>query len=85
MLLKEYDEEFHISCEKKISYDDGFDDGVKQERARADKARQEADAANQKVEILARKLRGCSEEEIAAALNISADKVRECLAGVLER
>ena len=27
MLLKEYDEEFHISCEKKISYEDGIRQG----------------------------------------------------------
>ena len=78
MLLKEYDEEFHISCEKKISYEDGYDNGydagVKQEKARADEA-------SQKVEILTRKLRGCSDEEIAEALNVSIDVVRECIAG----
>ncbi len=74
MLLKEYDEEFHISCEKKISYEDGYEDGVKQEKARADEA-------NRKVEILTRKLRGCSDEEIAVALNIPIDVVKKCIAG----
>ena len=74
MLLKEYDEEFHISCEKKISYEDGYEDGVKQGNILAEEA-------NRKVEILTRKLRGCSDEEIAAALNVSVDAVRECIAG----
>ena len=78
MLLKEYDEEFHISCEKKISYEDGYDSGydanVKQERAQAEET-------NRKVAILTRKLRGCSDEEIAAALNVSIDVVRECTVG----
>ena len=69
MLLKEYDEEFHISCEKKISYEDGYEDGVRQGNAKLEEA-------NQKVEILARKLRGCSDEEIATALNLPADAVR---------
>lgn len=77
MLLKEYDEEFHISCEKKISYEDGYEDGMKKERARAD-------AANQKVEILTRKLRGCSDEEIAAALDMSVEAVKECVNGALK-
>ena len=85
MLLKEYDEEFHISCEKKISYEDGYDNGyeagVKQEKARADEADQKAEEATRKVEILTRKLRGCSDEEIATALNVSVDAVRECIAG----
>ena len=81
MLLKEYDEEFHISCEKKISYEDGYEDGVRQGNIRADEANQRADEANQKVEILIRKLRGCSDEEIAAALNVSITAVRECIAG----
>ena len=92
MLLKEYDEEFHISCEKKISYEDGFDDGVKQEKARADEAdrraevaNQKAEAANQKAEILTRKLQGCSEEEIAAVMNLSLDVVRESIMGALEK
>ena len=92
MLLKEYDEEFHISCEKKISYEDGFDDGVKQEKARADEAdrraevaNQRAEVANQKAEILTRKLQGCSEEEIAAAMDLSLDVVRECIMGALEK
>ena len=95
MLLKEYDEEFHISCEKKISYEDGYDNGynagVKQEKARADEADQRAEEAgqiaeeaNRKVEILIRKLHGCSDEEIAAALNVSVDVVRECIAGAKE-
>ena len=111
MLLQEYDEEFHISCEKKIS----FEDGVRQEKARtdearreaeearqeADKARQEADKArreaeearreadkaryetHQKIEILAQKLRGSSEEEIAAALHLPAETVRECIESAL--
>ncbi len=90
MLLKEYDEEFHISCEKKISYEDGYDSGydsgydagVKQEKARAEEADRRADEANRKVEILTRKLRGCSDEEIADVLNVSVDVVRECIAGI---
>ncbi len=72
MLLKEYDEEFHISCEKKISYEDGYEDGVKKEKARADEA-------NLKVEILTLRIRGRSEEEIAATLNIPINVVKECV------
>ena len=97
MLLKEYNEEFHISCEKKISYEDGYEDGVKQEKAQADQARHEAEEArrkadeacreagraNQKIEILTRKLRGSSEEEIAAALHLPAETVRECIRAAL--
>lgn len=103
MLLKEYDEEFHISCEKKISYEDGYEDGVQQEKARADDADRRADDADRraeeadqraeeagrkadeairKVEILTRKLRGCSDDEIAAALNVPVAAVRECIVGV---
>ena len=80
MLLKEYDEEFHISCEKKISYEDGYEDGVRQGNIRAEEADRRANEATRKVEILTRKLRGCSDEEIAAALNVSVDAVRECIA-----
>ncbi len=39
MLLKEYDEEFHISCEKKISYEDG----IRQGDAHVEEARQETE------------------------------------------
>ena len=55
MLLKEYDAEFHISCEKKISYEEGFEEGVKREKDRADTARREADEANRKVDEANRK------------------------------
>lgn len=84
MLLKEYDEEFHISCEKKISYEDGYEDGMKQGNARADEADRRADAANRRVEILTRKLRGCSDEEIAVALDMSVEAVEECVSDALK-
>ena len=93
MLLQEYDEEFHISCEKKIS----FEDGVRQEKARtdearreaeearqeADKARRTADEEHQKAEILTQKLRGNSEEEIAAILHLPIETVQECIENAL--
>ena len=86
MLLQEYDEEFHISCEKKIS----FEDGVRQEKARTDEARREADEArrkadeeHQKAKILTQKLRGNSEEEIAAVLHLPIETVQECIENAL--
>ena len=84
MLLKEYDEEFHISCEKKISYEDGFDDGydkgVKQEKTRADEADRRAEAANQKAEAANQKAEAANQKAETAnqKVEILARKLQGC-------
>lgn len=46
-MLSEYNEALHIATEKKISYDEGFEAGVKQARQNIEQERQRTDAVTQ--------------------------------------
>ena len=93
-MLKEYDEVFHIECEKKISREEGRAEGraegreegraeeranTDKERLRADVAEQKVEAAEQKLEIFKLRLQGKTKEEIADIKGISLEKVEKIL------
>ena len=89
MLLKEYDEAFHIASEKEIS----FEEGRQMERANTEKERQRAEAEKSRAEeekkrademelknkILTARLRGETVEEIAKNLGVDAEQVQKVL------
>ena len=89
MLLKEYDEAFHIASEKEIS----FEEGRQMERANTEKERQRAEAEKSRAEeekkrademklknkILTARLRGETVEEIAKNLGVDVDQVQKVL------
>ena len=89
MLLKEYDEAFHIASEKEIS----FEEGRQMERANTEKERQRADKAQQRAEeekqrademdvknkILMARLRGETVEEISENLGMNVEYVQKVL------
>ncbi|MGN8630608.1 hypothetical protein ACTNEW_03245 [Blautia sp. HCP3S3_G3] len=86
MILEEYDENLHISNEKEISYQEGLEQGRKEEqentlreRQRADQASQQAKEANQRAAVFQLKVQGKSEKEIAEAMNLPFEKVQEIL------
>ena len=82
MCLEEYDEAFHIASEKEISFEEGRLEGLKsaeKERLRAEKERLRAEALDLRVSVLARKLRGESEKEIAENQGITLDEVQKIL------
>ena len=82
MCLEEYDEAFHIASEKEISFEEGRLEGLKsaeKERLRAEKERLRAEALDLRVSVLARKLRGESEKEIAENQGIALDEVQKIL------
>ena len=65
MILDEYDENFHIACEKKLSYEEG--------RAA------EKEHAQLSQNVLFLHLKYFSNEEIVQKLNVSIDVVQETL------
>ena len=93
MILEEYDENLHISNEKEISYQEGLEQGRKEEqentlreRQRADQASQQAKEAsqqakeaNQRAAVFQLKLQGKTEKEIAEAMNLPFERVQEIL------
>ena len=86
MILEEYDENLHISNEKEISYQEGLEQGRKEEqentlreRQRADQASQQTMEANQRAAVFQLKVQGKSEKEIAEAMNLPFEKVQEIL------
>lgn len=53
MILDEYDEKFHIACEKKLSYEEGLSMGMQRadaEKQRADTEKQRADTEKQRAD-----------------------------------
>lgn len=93
MILQEYDENLHISNEKEISYQEGLEQGRKEEQEntlkekqradeasrRADEAGQRADEANKRAEVFRLKLQGKNEEEIAMIMTLSVETIKEIL------
>ena len=93
MILEEYDENLHISNEKEISYQEGLEQGRKEEqentlreKQRADQASQQAKEAsqqakeaNQRAAVFQLKLQGKTEKEIAEAMNLPFERVQEIL------
>lgn len=75
MLLYEYDENFHIACEKKLS----FEEGRTFEKHFTDIERQRADAAILSRNILLLHLKHFSNEAIAEKLNVSDTTIQETL------
>lgn len=75
MLLYEYDENFHIACEKKLS----FEEGRAFEKHFTDIERQRADAAILSRNILLLHLKHFSNEAIAEKLNVSDTTIQETL------
>ena len=75
MLLKEYDEAFHIASEKEIS----FEEGRQMERANTEKERQRADEMELKNKILIARLRGETAEKIAENLRVDVEQVQKVL------
>ena len=64
-MLKEYDEIFHIECEKKISREEGRAEeriNTERERQRAEVAEQKAEAAEQKAEAAEQKAEAAEEK-----------------------
>ena len=92
MLLKEYDEAFHIASEKEISFEEGRQmerANTEKERQRADKAQQRAEEEKQrademdvKIKILTSRLRGETVEEIAKNLGVDTDQVQKVLENI---
>ena len=78
MLLKEYDEAFHIASEKEIS----FEEGRQMERANTEKERQRADEMELKNKILIARLRGETVDEIVKNLGVNADQVEKVLENI---
>ena len=92
MLLKEYDEAFHIASEKEIS----FEEGRQMERANTEKERQRAEAEKTRAEeekkrademelknkILMSRLRGETADEIAENLGVDVDQVEKVLENI---
>ena len=84
-MLKEYDEVFHIECEKEISREEGrAEERVNTERERrraeaaeqkAEAAEQKAEAAEQKAEIFKLMLQGKTKEKIADIIGITLEEV----------
>ena len=78
-MLKEYDEVFHIECEKKISREEGRAEGRAEERIKTEKERQRAEAAEQKAEIFKLMFQGKTKEEVADIKGIPLEKVEMIL------
>lgn len=96
MLLTEYDEAFHIACEKELSFKEGQESerqNTERERQNAERERQNVERERQNVErerqisqqekmranILACKLQGKSDEEIADLVGLSLTEVKNIL------
>ena len=78
-MLKEYDEVFHIECEKKISREEGRAEGRAEERIKTERERQRAEAAEQKAEIFKLMFQGKTKEEVADIKGIPLEKVEMIL------
>ena len=74
-MLKEYDEVFHIECEKKISREEGR----AEERINTERERRRAEAAEQKAEIFKLMFQGKTKEEVADIKGIPLEKVEMIL------
>ena len=82
MILDEYNEKFHIACEKKLSFEEGRTiekHFTEIEKQRADAEKHRADNAALSKNILLLHLKQFSEEQIAQKLNVSIDAVQETL------
>ena len=84
MILDEYDEKFHIACEKKISYEQGLEEGRNLEMERANHAIQaEKQRADDTIvlfkNILRLHLKQVSDEIIADKLHVSVNIVRQII------
>ena len=82
MLLKEYDEAFHIASEKEISFEEGRQmerENTERERQRAEEEKKRADEMDVKIKILTARLRGETVEEIAKNLGVDAEQVQKVL------
>ena len=69
MILDEYDEKFHIACEKKLSYEEGLEKGRTEAKA----------LARLTQNILFLHLKQLSDETIAQKLNVSISTVQDIL------
>ena len=78
MILEEYDENLHISNEKEISYQEGLEEGRKEEQ-------KHTQAALQRANVFSLALQGKSDTEIADCLNLSLETVQDILAEVRSR
>ena len=82
MLLKEYDEAFHIASEKEISFEEGRQmerENTEKERQRAEEEKQRADEMDVKNKILMARLRGETVEEISENLGMNVEYVQKVL------
>ena len=82
MILDEYDEKFHIACEKKLSYEQGRADErelTNIERQRADTERQRAENAILMQNIVILHSKHQPDNVIAQKLNIPVDTVQKAL------
>ena len=82
MLLKEYDEAFHIASEKEISFEEGRQmerENTEKERQRAEEEKQRADEMDVKNKILMARLRGETVEEISENLGMDVEYVQKVL------
>ena len=82
MLLKEYDEAFHIASEKEISFEEGRQmerANTEKERQRAEAEKQRADEMDVKIKILTSRLRGETAEKIAENLGVDVEQVQKVL------
>ena len=85
MLFKEYDSAAHIASEKEISYEEGFEDGLRQAEQDITKEKERADNLQSKFDVLLDSLirsyhaQGKAPEEIAALCEQSIDFVLDIL------
>lgn len=78
MLFKEYDSAAHIASEKEISYEEGFEDGLRQAEQDITKETERADKLLTSL-ILSYHAQNKSPEEIAALCEQSIDFVLDVL------
>lgn len=83
MILEEYNESLHIANEKELSFQEGFSQGIQQERKRADEADKREKEAVRKSEILMMLLQKKSEEEIAEKLNLPLEEIKKVTSEIL--
>ena len=76
MILDEYDENFHIACEKKLSYDEGLTAGIAEGRA-MEKHRTDNAILSKNIFLLHYKQ--LPDETIAKKINVSIDNVQDVL------
>ena len=85
MLFKEYDSAAHIASEKEISYEEGFEDGLRQAEQDITKEKERADNLQSKFDVLLDSLirsyhaQGKTPKEIAALCEQSVDFVLDIL------